>query len=135
MVTKECWLENARGKGLAISPAGFICPQEGMMKMKVLVALTIVAVLGVAVSAQEGKRAMKSQGKPAYPELAKRMNVAGSVKVEVVVAANGTVKSAKALGGHPLLIDSAITAAKNTKYEPAAEETKELITYNFSNGN
>jgi TonB family protein len=127
--------DNALGIGLAISPAGSICPQEGMMKMKALVTLALVAILGASLVAQEAKRAMKSQGKPAYPELAKRMNVAGSVKVEVVVAANGTVKSAKALGGHPLLIDSALTAAKNTKYEPAAEETKELITYNFSNGN
>jgi hypothetical protein len=43
------------------------------------------------------------------------------------------VKSAKAIGGHPLLIDAALTAAKNSKFEPAAEETKELITYNFNN--
>jgi hypothetical protein len=54
--------------------------------------------------------------------------------VEVVVAPNGTVKSAKAIGGHPLLIDSAVTAAKATKYEASAEETKELIVYNFNNG-
>jgi TonB family protein len=106
-----------------------------MMKIKALVTFVLAVALCSTLSAQEAKRAMKTQGKPSYPELAKRMNVAGSVKVEVVVAPNGTVKSAKALGGHPLLIDSALTAAKNTKYEPAAEESKELITYNFSNGN
>jgi TonB family protein len=104
------------------------------MKLRALITLVIVTALGATLSAQETKRAMKTQGKPAYPELAKRMNVAGSVKVEVVVAPNGAVKSAKALGGHPLLIDSALAAAKSCKYEPAAQETKELITYNFSSG-
>lgn len=105
------------------------------MKIKALVAFALAIALCSTLSAQEAKRPMKTQGKPSYPELAKRMNVAGSVKVEVVVAPNGTVKSAKAIGGHPLLIESAVAAAKNSKYEPSAEETKELITYNFSNSN
>lgn len=105
------------------------------MKSKALVTFALAMALCAAMSAQESKRPMKTQGKPAYPELAKRMNVAGAVKVEVVVAPNGSVKSAKALGGHPLLIDAALAAAKNSKYEPASEETKELITYNFSAGN
>ena len=105
------------------------------MKSKALVTFALVMALCLALSAQESKRAMKAPGKPAYPELAKRMNVAGAVKVEVVVAPNGPVKSAKALGGHPLLIDAALAAAKNSKYEPASEETKELITYNFNANN
>jgi TonB family protein len=126
---------NGGGIGIANYPAGFICLQEGMMKMKALVTFALAVALCAPLCAQDGKRAMKTQGKATYPELAKRMNVAGAVKVEVIVAPNGTVKSAKALGGHPLLIDSALSAAKNSKYEPASEETKELITYNFSAGN
>jgi TonB family protein len=119
---------------LTIQPGSSAC-RRVTMKIKALVTFALALALCSTLLAQEAKRTMKTQGKPSYPELAKRMNVAGSVKVEVVVAPNGTVKSAKALGGHPLLIDSALAAAKNTKYEPAAEETKELITYNFSNGN
>jgi hypothetical protein len=49
----------------------------------------------------------------------------------VVVAPNGSVKSAKALGGHPLLIDAAVTAAKGFKYEAGSEETKESIEFKF----
>lgn len=105
------------------------------MRIRALITFALAVALCAPLCAQEAKRAMKTQGKAVYPELAKRMNVAGAVKVEVVVAANGTVKSAKALGGHPLLIDSALAAAKNSKYEAAAEETKELIVYNFSSGN
>lgn len=106
------------------------------MKSRLAIAIAMVLVLGFSanVTAQTTKRTVKVATKPIFPELAKRMNVAGSVKVECVVAPNGTVKSAKALGGHPLLIDAAVTAAKSSKFEPAAEETKELITYNFNNG-
>ena len=103
------------------------------MKNRMIATLVIVIAFGTLLSAQEAHRPMKSKATPVFPELAKRMNVAGSVKVEVVVAPNGAVKSAKALGGHPLLIDAAVNAAKNSKYEPGSEETKELITYNFNN--
>jgi TonB family protein len=90
--------------------------------------IVMVALLGTVV-AQSG-RSVKAQAKPAYPELAKKMNVKGAVKVELTVAPNGSVKSAKAMGGHPLLIDAALQAAKQFKYE-TGEETKEVVTFNF----
>ena len=105
------------------------------MRNKLFAVALVMMALSFVVSGQEAKRTMKTKSTPVFPELAKRMNVAGSVKVEVVVAPNGMVKSAKALGGHPLLIDAALKAAKDSKFEPAAEETKELITYNFNTGN
>jgi membrane protein involved in colicin uptake len=49
-----------------------------------------------------------------------------------MVAANGVVKSAKALGGHPLLIEAAVNAAKQMKFEPAAGDTREEIPFNFT---
>lgn len=91
--------------------------------------MALLAVMTTNAFAQSG-RAIKSKATPAYPELAKKMNVNGAVKVELTVAPNGTVKTAKALGGHPLLIDAAVSAAKQFKYE-AGEETKELVTFNF----
>lgn len=103
------------------------------MKKQIALLATLILAFGMSAFAQESKRAIKTPARIVYPELAKRMNVTGAVKVEVVVAPNGTVKTAKAIGGHPLLIESAVTAAKNTKYEPSAEETKELIVYNFNN--
>lgn len=99
--------------------------------ISVFVLAILVGAATVAV-AQE-KRPVKTQAKPTYPELARKMNVSGSVKVELVVAANGAVKSAKALGGHPLLIDAAVNAAKQCKYEAGADETKEVMEFKFSN--
>lgn len=105
------------------------------MTRKTMLVVALLCTVGLASAQDSVKRAIKSQGRAVFPELAKRMNVSGAVKVEVTVAPNGQVKMAKALGGHPLLIDSAVTAAKNTKYEPAAEETKELLVFNFTASN
>lgn len=91
--------------------------------------LLMAAVLTTSAFAQGG-RTLKTKVSPSYPELAKKMNVNGAVKVEVIVAANGSVKTAKAVGGHPLLIDAAVNAAKQFKYE-AGEETKELVIFKF----
>ena len=101
------------------------------IKMVLAVGLLVAFLSGVAVA---DDRAVKSKVTPSYPELAKKMNVVGSVKVEVVVASTGAVKSAKALGGHPLLIDAAVSAAKQFKYTPG-EETTETITFKFGNEN
>ena len=88
-------------------------------------------LLLAALSTAAYGREVKSRVTPTFPELAKRMNVTGVVKVEVVVAPNGSVKSAKAIGGHPLLIEAAVTAAKNFKYEASPEESKETIEFKF----
>ena len=41
-------------------------------------------VIAQQSNTDEGKRKVKSKTAPAYPELAKRMSVAGKVKIEVV---------------------------------------------------
>jgi protein TonB len=91
------------------------------------------AILGFALvaHADDAARKIKSKVSPQYPELARKMNVSGAVKLELVVAANGQVKSVKPLGGHPLLIDAAQNAVKQWKYEPGAEGT-EVVEIRFS---
>lgn len=61
--------------------------------------------------------------KPAYPQLARQMQVSGTVKIDVVIAANGSVKSLKPLGGHPLLIQAASEALRKWRYAPGPETT------------
>ena len=94
-------------------------------------ALVAVIVAGIAPSARAEDRKLKTEVKPSYPELAKKMNVSGTVRVEVVITPAGTVKSAKALGGHPLLIDPSVDAAKKCRFETASGETTQVMTFNF----
>jgi len=68
---------------------------------------------------------------PTYPDLARKMNIAGTVKIEIVVAPNGTVKDARVVGGHPVLATAALDAAKKWRFEPAAVETSGIIDFKF----
>ena len=98
-----------------------------------LMALVFIGMVAVSASAQEEGRHAKSKIQPVYPDLAKRMNVTGSVKLMVTIAPNGTVKSWKVLGGHPLLVDPAIDAVKKWKYETASEESTAVVEFRFDN--
>jgi len=53
------------------------------------------------------------------------------VKIEVVVRENASVKSAKVLGGNPVLIESAADAIRKWKFEPASQETTEVVQVQF----
>jgi TonB family protein len=95
----------------------------------------VICVLGVAAFVHgDESRKIKSKVSPQYPELARKMNVSGAVKLELVVGANGQVKSVRPLGGHPLLIDAAENAVKQWRYEPGVEETQ-IVEIRFTNGN
>ena len=99
-----------------------------------LVALTGVIVLHpLPGRAQQDdiSRKVKTRVFPSYPELARRMSIAGVVKVQVVVAPNGSVKSTKVVGGHPLLVNAAVDAVKKWRFETASEETTGVVEFKF----
>jgi TonB family protein len=53
------------------------------------------------------------------------------VKLVVVVNANGSVKSTKVMGGHPLLVSAAEDAVKKWKFEPASQEDSGVVEFSF----
>ena len=98
--------------------------------------LAVMAVIvGTGLSGQDASseivRRAKSKVQPVYPELARKMNLAGTVKVEVVVAPNGTVKDAKVVGGHPVLATAALEAVRKWRFEPAAMESSGVVDFKF----
>jgi TonB family protein len=80
---------------------------------------------------EEGKRKVKTKTAPTYPDLARRMNISGKVKLEVVIAPDGHVKSARAVGGHPVLVQTCIDAVKDWKFDAAPEETTQMVEFSF----
>jgi TonB family protein len=89
--------------------------------------------LGLAagtLSAQDARRAV-SKITPEYPELARRMRLSGTVKVEVTILASGAVKSATVIGGHPVLAQSAVDAAKRWKFSPSGGESTQILEFEF----
>jgi len=98
------------------------------------VALAILATLLICLpsSAQEElSRKVRSKVAPAYPELARRMNIAGTVRIVVVVAPDGALKSTRVLGGNPVLVNAAVDALKHWKFESAAEESTGTVEFKF----
>jgi protein TonB len=61
---------------------------------------------------------------PVYPDLARRMNLAGTVHVAIVVDTAGKVISAKAVDGSPVLRGSAELAVKQWRFKPATMNGK-----------
>lgn len=112
------------------------------MSLRETALLLTVMTIGIAsavmgVRAQDGQteiaRHAKSKVQPAYPELARKMNITGTVKVEVVVAPNGSVKDAKVVGGHPLLGNAALDAVRKWRFEAAAAESTGMVLFKFEN--
>ena len=102
-----------------------------------LAALTLgLTITPVFVQAQQTQneelaRRAKSKVQPIYPELARKMAITGTVKIEVVVSPNGAVKDARVVGGHPVLANAALDAAKKWRFEPAAAESTGVIDFKF----
>jgi Ca-activated chloride channel homolog len=74
--------------------------------------------------------------KPDYPLTARAANASGTVVVEVVVDETGKVISARATGGHPMLRNLAVNAARLARFAPTKlsgqpVQVKGVITYNF----
>ncbi|HEV1993962.1 MAG TPA: energy transducer TonB [Candidatus Acidoferrum sp.] len=104
---------------------------------KLAVATTAALVLSGASgfaqsgSTDESRRKVKTKTAPLYPELARRMNVSGKVKIEVVITPDGRVKSTRVVGGHPLLVQACQDAVKEWKFLPAPEETTQVVEFEF----
>jgi periplasmic protein TonB len=74
--------------------------------------------------------------KPAYPAAARAVRASGSVSVQVTISESGSVISASAVSGHPLLRAAAVGAARGARFSPTLlsgqpVKVTGVITYNF----
>jgi TonB family protein len=73
---------------------------------------------------------------PEYPAVARAAKVSGEVQVQITVDQQGNVIYARAVSGHPLLQASAVSAAREAKFEPTLKDGQPvkvvgILTYNF----
>ena len=97
--------------------------------------LVVVACLGsVRNMAQDSpaKRKIVQQSAPAYPPLARSMALQGIVRLEVLVAPEGSVKDVAIRGGHPVLAQAAAIAVRQWRWEPAPRESRETVEVKFA---
>jgi len=115
-----------------------------MRRRFLVVGLALAVVLGGSIllpprgAAQEetstgaSKRKVERDVTPVYPELARQMHVMGKVKIETTIAADGHVLNTKVLGGSPLLINAALDAMKQWRFEPGPRDTTETFVFDFN---
>jgi len=74
---------------------------------------------------------------PPYPAAARAIRASGSVSVQVTINESGSVVSASAVSGHPLLRPAAVQAARASKFSPTLLSGQPVsvtgvIIYNFT---
>ena len=55
---------------------------------------------------------------PVYPPLARQTRIQGTVRLHAIIDTDGTVQELTVMDGHPLLIQAAIDAVKQWRYQP-----------------
>jgi TonB family protein len=104
--------------------------------LKLIPATLTIAICSLQLCAQssqiEEKRPAKRLVQPIVPEFATKLNLSGTVRIEVTIAPDGTVKRTRILGGHPVLASAAESAAQKSSFQPGPKETIEVIEFKFS---
>ena len=82
----------------------------------------------VSSGVQEAKRI--NYVEPVFPPLAKQARIQGTVQLEAIIARDGTIQNLRVVGGHPLLVQSAVKAVQQWRYEPTLlnNEPVEVVT-------
>jgi len=98
-------------------------------------ALSAVLLMGMSLPgltalAQEARKPI-SRPAPPYPDAAKRLMLSGTVKVQVVIAADGLIKETKIIGGHPLFVNTVEETLKKRRYAPASSDTTVQLEFDF----
>jgi outer membrane biosynthesis protein TonB len=78
-----------------------------------------------------GGRTIVSKVVPVYPELAKRMNIEGLVKLRVSVSPAGAAHTIEVIGGNPVLAKAGQDAVFKFRWAPAAQESQEQVWIRF----
>lgn len=97
-----------------------------------LISLFVLAPVRSHAQNTVSKRRIVEQMVPIYPELARNIALEGTVKLDALVAPDGSVKNIVVKGGPPVLVEAAISAVRRWRWETAAHESHELVEVRFS---
>jgi len=67
---------------------------------------------------------------PIYPPLAKQARIQGTVRLQAIIAKDGSIVELQVLSGHPLLVQAALDAVRQWRYHPTLlnGEPVEVVT-------
>jgi len=94
--------------------------------------MAVFVLPSLAQKAEKSDRKIIVSTKPEYPNILRRAQVGGLVRLKATVLPNGTVSSVEILGGNPILAENAVAAVKKWKYVPGPNQTVEDVALSFS---
>ncbi len=100
--------------------------------MLALCLITAFVPASLAQKAAKSERKVIVITKPDYPDILRRAQVGGVVRLKATVLPNGAVTNVEILGGNPILAENAAAAVKKWKYSPAASQTTEDVSLSFT---
>ncbi len=109
-------------------------PKNALASFGLTVLLFLAPVSPSTAQVEPGdkpKRKVVRTVEPEYSSVMRQFRIRGSVHLNVTVLANGDVASVEAMGGNPILVESATKAVLKWKYAPAASQTKQEVKINF----
>jgi len=91
---------------------------SALIKKALIIVGALVVPVCVAAQTPPESPAPTLRSVPAYPAIARAANATGTVNVDVAVAADGSVVSAKSIDGHPLLRQAAELSSQAWRFVP-----------------
>jgi TonB family protein len=82
-------------------------------------------------SIAQTERKLAHHEDPEYPELARKLNLHGMVKLKIWINPDGSVRRLEYIGGHPVLAEAALKAVKGWHYEAASKESDTVVGLKF----
>lgn len=84
----------------------------------------------IRVGGQVQTAKLVNKVQPIYPALAKQARIQGTVRLQAVIAKDGSVVELQVLSGHPLLVQAALDAVRQWRYQPTLlnGEPVEVVT-------
>jgi len=101
------------------------------VKIAQAAALALIFVMALSAKAADD-RAVKSRVPPVYPEIAKRLHIGGSVKLEATVDAQGKVTDVKAVSGNRMLTVAAEDAVRQWRFVPGPADSNVNVEITFT---
>jgi len=90
-----------------------------------------VKALAIWTPSNSAERKLITRVEPDYPEALKRLNIGGTVRLQVSISAKGNVENVELLGGNPILGESAAAAVKKWVYAAGRSRTVAEVSISF----
>lgn len=112
------------------TPGGVIGGIIGGISSAVAPPPKVEAPKRIRVGGQVQAAKVVDQVRPIYPPLAKQARIQGVVRLEAIISRQGLIENLRVVSGHPLLIQSALDAVRQWRYQPTLlnGEPVEVVT-------